>query len=495
MPPFLNQLSTQLRSLWKRMDTGQRLQIGSVGLAAVVGLFAIVWFSGQPDDFVLFRADSRDELSRVTDGLDRQGVSYRLEGRTVLVPRDERDRVAQLDVPGVEFDASAELSKIDTLSSSTELQRRRMHEVQEDDLEASIRASFDSVDAVRISAASRSLRTSLASRNRRRSASVHLTLAPSTSQREFRHIATDAIARVSAEFELDPANVRVSSSNPSFGTFAEDGSMANTGATNAVEDFVRDQKRHYNELLTAILGPIPGVRGKVDLRVDTDQYEKDSTVPPSELPLIRSSRQTDSQPQASGTPGVDPSGPQLSQAQNQITTNEYADGFMIHERQRRTQPQVVGFNIWVWRAEDECPKTETELVEFVRDGFGSDSNVTVSVSVTSVPTLVDEPIEIVAPLPIEEPIVEPTPAWREYLPEAARVLSVAIVCFFLLFVLRRSTPKPKKVAPKVEIPKPIVTEKELDPMRAQRAEVERQFDRDPNTTSRVLESWMTETKV
>ena len=85
MPTFLAQILSQIKAIWARLDGGQRLTIGVVVTATMIGLGAIVWYAGQPDYQVV---NGGKDFREVTAALEKANIPYHTVGREVSVPRD-----------------------------------------------------------------------------------------------------------------------------------------------------------------------------------------------------------------------------------------------------------------------------------------------------------------------------------------------------------------------------------------------------------------------
>ena len=89
MRNVIQDVLTQARAIWARLDAGQRLVVGVVTLATVVGLGTLVWFAGRPSYETVFTAKTGDEVTRVKAALQQAGVAYNVgdSGRSFLVER------------------------------------------------------------------------------------------------------------------------------------------------------------------------------------------------------------------------------------------------------------------------------------------------------------------------------------------------------------------------------------------------------------------------
>ena len=91
MRNFLQDVTTQLRGIWARLEGPQRLVVAAVTLATLVGLGGIVWFAGQPSYEVVFSATSGEETARAQQALQKAGMSWQLDdsGMRLMVDRDK----------------------------------------------------------------------------------------------------------------------------------------------------------------------------------------------------------------------------------------------------------------------------------------------------------------------------------------------------------------------------------------------------------------------
>ena len=55
MSSFLAELSSQMKAIWARLDSGQRMTVASVMFATIVGLGAILWYSSERVDTLVER--------------------------------------------------------------------------------------------------------------------------------------------------------------------------------------------------------------------------------------------------------------------------------------------------------------------------------------------------------------------------------------------------------------------------------------------------------
>ena len=91
MPTFLADLLSQMKSIWERLDAGQRMTVSVVLLATIAGLGSIVWYAGRPDYQVVFSSLESRELMEAARSLDQGGIGYDIEGSSLVVDRSDMD--------------------------------------------------------------------------------------------------------------------------------------------------------------------------------------------------------------------------------------------------------------------------------------------------------------------------------------------------------------------------------------------------------------------
>jgi flagellar M-ring protein FliF len=89
---LINDVLTQIRGIWNRLDGGQRFVVSAVTVATLAGLGAIVWFAGQPSYETVFTATNNDDIARAKKALAASGIAYKVgPGRSFLVERGKID--------------------------------------------------------------------------------------------------------------------------------------------------------------------------------------------------------------------------------------------------------------------------------------------------------------------------------------------------------------------------------------------------------------------
>lgn len=91
MPSFLNEASTKIFNTWKGFSLNQRVFVGMLSIALLVGFGAFMFWLNKPSFGVLYSNLGSEDASRVVKLLQADKVPYKLEsnGSTVLVPQPQ----------------------------------------------------------------------------------------------------------------------------------------------------------------------------------------------------------------------------------------------------------------------------------------------------------------------------------------------------------------------------------------------------------------------
>lgn len=75
MRQFFSDFQKNMQGIWSRLDGGQRLIVGAVLTASIVGLLGMVYYAGQPNYVSVFEAQSGDELKEAKRLLQSAGIA------------------------------------------------------------------------------------------------------------------------------------------------------------------------------------------------------------------------------------------------------------------------------------------------------------------------------------------------------------------------------------------------------------------------------------
>jgi flagellar M-ring protein FliF len=91
MNEWLKRIAAQIKALWQKINTTQKIIIFSVAGVAILAVILLFAFSSTPSRPPLFRTAIKDEtqLTRITQRLDQEGVPYTVENSTIYM-NDEK---------------------------------------------------------------------------------------------------------------------------------------------------------------------------------------------------------------------------------------------------------------------------------------------------------------------------------------------------------------------------------------------------------------------
>ena len=85
MPVFVAEFITQIKNIWAQLSGGQRLTVGAILLATLVGFGALVWVGTRPDYVAFGNQYEGAERAQLIAALEDARIDYRMENKTVLV--------------------------------------------------------------------------------------------------------------------------------------------------------------------------------------------------------------------------------------------------------------------------------------------------------------------------------------------------------------------------------------------------------------------------
>lgn len=510
MGDFFAQLSSQIRAIWARLDTGQRLTIGAVVLATVVGIGAIVWYSGQPDYRVVFHSEDPRELSTAARALTQAGIAFKREGASLLVDTEERGAAsAALIDAGVSGLQDPE--KDDALTSMTLDRTARLDALAAKNAKRA-RYSLMQIDGVlgadvRFNKPKRSPWAAQDEENKPR-ASVVLKLRRGES---FFHIARSAVDVVSAALGVPPEHVVVIDAH----TKQRYRSDMRSGSGIENSEFLLLQRRRSEQMTEraqALLDRVYPDKAQVLVTVELDpswEMRREKLV--GEKVLVREKTTKDNtsgggaaggDPSASTFTGTNASGAGSAAPATASTTSETKDReyepFTGEKTAGKLAPDVKKVSISLILDESVGAAKRKEIEDVVKRAVGWENR-----NEDPTKTRVDEFAVLVEklPPPQEPPQLEgadPMVMVEKYGPIAGQVIAVLLVVLFLRGLLKKSAAAAARRlestrAEDVEIDK--IDKEELPPeevMRRIRQELERSIAENPAAISRMIEGWLAE---
>jgi flagellar M-ring protein FliF len=501
MPDFLAELLAQIRSIWSRLDAGQRTVIGAVVLGVLAGLGAIVWFAGRPDYQILLTTEDPAEFAQATGALDGKTIAYKLDGRSILVDsRVHREAHAALFGSGVLGGEASTLDSglggvtLDSQSKQFLLQQkhRKLAEASLRQLAGVQRASITF---------SRPKRTPFRQDDTETQprASVVLGL---RSGESFRRIARSAVDVVAAALAVPPEFVTVTNAATAetYRVDAERGDALDSG------EFYAQQARRSAELTEQaqrMLARVYPDQALVAVTVELDpnwEIKRSKILP--DAPLLKSDRSVKTE---SGGPGQAPGGDPSTTA---ALTNTQGAG--SRQGTNETRDREFEVDIGTSQSGKLAPDVRKLSVALVLDEALQLDQAKIDKVSAVVKSAVGWSIErdgdafavhIEKFKPLPEVVETAGPGFADLVqrfgPTAGQVLAVLLVLLFLRGLLRRGKAgaaaggRVTGGAQSAAAPQPETPE---DVARHMRREIEAAIASDPAAISRLLETWLAEQK-
>ena len=500
MRQFIQDLTTQMRGIWARLEGPQRLVVAAVLLATFVGLGGIVWFAGQPSYEVVFSATSGEETARVQQALQKAGLSWQLDdsGMRVLV---ERNKVGQAKsaIAGEGLIGGAEVS-LDSSGSFIEdaaTKKWRLNNATRAQAEQAI-MKLDGVHSVTVTASKPDRLIAFRDRQREQKAkaTVVLGLRPGA---PFESTAYGAASIAASQLMVPVENIDVFSANGAHRwSYNPD---RNTGAGSS--EFLamqRDMSDTRTRIAQAQLEQLYGDKISVQVHVELDpKWEvRREKVLPTEPILKMEDKTKDSTDSGSGS---DEDAGSPAKSKNEKSIREYVTE-IGEKRSGVAMPEIKRITVAVLY--DKELETEDQAADRpALDKVDLEKTVKAIVGWSAARDFKDEGdpgFSIMSgsfQAPASQPVAYEGPGMGEvalqYAPAIGQLLGVAIVVLFLRGLFKRS----RKAAPAAAAPAAEPAEVDLAPEEQQRRiqrEVERSIAGDPAAMAKMLETWLMEQK-
>jgi flagellar biosynthesis/type III secretory pathway M-ring protein FliF/YscJ len=488
----LQDVLTQIKGIWGRLDGGQRLVVSAVTLATVAGLGAIVWFAGQPSYETVYTATNNDDISRARKALAAAGITYKVgPGRSFLVEREQVDE-ANMAIAGEGLLGMSNPSIGGGLSlvEDAETKAYRLDAASRQSAASAI-MQLDGVMQATVTASRPRSKAAFRDRDAetKASATVVLRLRNGT---PWEPVARAASSIASSQLMVPPQNIEVVSAAGNQ-RFRFDPDRDNNGGSS---DFLALQRSICDERTEAAQARLdqlwPG-KTSVSVIVELDpSYEvRSEKVLPSE-PIV--SQETVKKDKTDG-----PGGKGSDDGRN-TTSNEVKDRKYVTEiGERRTgkmMPDVKRMTVAVLydrSLEQSQGFQKDELVRAVKAIVGWDPERDKPEAFS---TLAGDfaPIEPAAEVTSGPGIADVALKWG---PTIGQIVGVFVVVLFLRGLFRR-TAKPAAAAADADLPvaaRQEVPEESLPPeeqQRRMRREIERSIANDPAALAKLLETWLVE---
>ena len=500
MPPFLAELLSQVKGIWARLDGGQRLTMGLVLVATLVGLGAVVWFAGRPDYQVVLATEDPKVYGEATSVLSQAGIPFREEGHTVLVEAGRvKEAQGKLFKAGVTTERGNDIdSGLASITFDSSTKEYQLQKASWSNAERSVR-QIEGVVSVRVTG-SKPKKTPFTGFDKmtqpRANAVIEIRSGVS-----FEAIARATVSAVAAAVGVPEEFVTVTDAK----TARRFHTDPDNGASLDMNEFVSLERRRGTELTEraqTLLDRMYPNQAQVVVSAQLDpNWSVRSEKILSEKPLVKEDR-TDKKDakEGSASPVGDPSaGTQLansgagnaSATKNETHSKTYFDPSIGEKKSGMLAPELKKLTVALSldaAINADAPKIEaiTKLVkqaigwDDTRDGQGFavhiDKFAPVSVELLTgmaSPSLVDRLLQMA--------------------PAAGQVIGVIVVLLFMRGLLKKTkvqSHEEEVVAPLTEQQKESLSPEEQ--ARRMRREIERAITDDPATMSRMLESWLEE---
>ncbi len=496
MRNVINDVLAQMKGIWSRLDGGQRLVVGAVTLATVIGLGTLVWFAGRPSYETVFTAKSGDELTRIKQALQNAGVAYVPgdSGMSFLVERGKigaaNAAIAEAGLTGTETPA---IGGGFSLIEDSETKAFKLDAASRAGAVAAIQ-QLDGVIQATVTASRPRRQPAFRDTEQKASATVVLRLRPNTS--------FDAIARVassiaSSQLMVPQANIEVASATGNQ-RYRYDPDRETGGGTSeflSLQRAIGEERTHLAQDRLDQLWP-----GKtsvaVTVELDPSWEIRSEKVVPAEA-LISSETITKDKSQTPGAKTADGDGG--SSTDNETRDRKYVTeigerrvGKAMHDVRRMTVAVMYDRSL-----EQQQGFDEAELIASVKAIVGWDP---ARDQADSFSTMACEfaPAEAAADVADGPGFGEVALRWG---PTVGQVLGVLVVVLFLrgLFQRSRRAASARDAGDGAGVAAPVLDESDADlspeeQQKRMRREIERSIANDPAALAKLLETWIVEQK-
>ncbi len=487
MRTFFQDLLVQMKGIWSRLDAPQRLVVGVVLLATVVGLVGIVWYAGRPSYEIVYTARTSDEMTRVEQALGQAGISFTVDdtGRSFLVERTKvgvaNMAISKEGLTGVQ---SPSLGGSTSLIEDAATKAWRLDAASRAQAEAAIR-QLDGVVSVTVTASRPRGRVAYRDRleEQKASATVVLRLRPGA---PWEGTARSAASIASSQLMVPMKDIDVvSTTGGQRWSYDPDREAGGAGSSEflALQRSLSDERTRLAQDRLDQLWP-----GKTAVQVTVEldplwEIRSEKVVP--EEQIVSSEEVTKD---STDSPAV---AQDASAAKSKNETRNRKFVTEIGERRvGKLMPDVKRMSVAVLydRAlEGADGFNKDDLVRTVKAIVGWDPQRDADDAFS---TLAGDfaPVEDVATVSVGPGFGELVESWG---PTVGQILGVCVVLVFLRGLFKRTASPAAKPADAL----PEIPEEDLAPEEQQkrmRREIERSIANDPAALAKLLESWLME---
>lgn len=494
MRNFANDLLTQLRGIWNRLDGGQRLVVLSVVGATIVGLGSVVWYAQQPSYETVFRSNTAEDLRDVQQALSTAGVGFDVStsGDTILVERSNVGRAnLAIKAAGLHAKGDIEVGGGTSLIEDAETKAWKLDAASRA-MAAQAIQQLDGVLSVTVTASRPRRAAAFRDRDRefKASASVLLRLRPGA---QFDAIARSAASLCASQLMVPLENIDVVSATGNQRWHYDPDREAGGGSSEFLA-LQRNMSEQRTRLAQERLDQLwPGKTSiAVTVELDPSWEVRSEKVLPSEA-LVRSEKSTKDATEASGAKSSDPNGTDGKNTSNKETKDKEYVTDIGERRVGKLAPEIKRMSVAVLydrSLEKSQGFVKDDLTNAIKSIVGWDP-------ARDKPETFNTLVGDFAPI---EPEVEVAagPGFGEqalrWAPMVGQLVGVLVVVMFLRGLFKRASRTPAAVAAQkaAAAPEKPVTPEEQQ--RRMRQEIERSIANDPASLAKLLEAWLTEQK-
>lgn len=341
---FLRKLFFQTSSQLKGLTTSQRLAIGSSAALVLVGLMWLVNWAQSPSLVPLLDQPlTAQQITPIQQRLEAEGIKYKTTGDTILVPAESRVRLLARLSQGNTLPKDISLGFMQLMEKSSpwlsmEDQNRRWSLALSNEL-AGVIKEFDGVVSASVFI-DKNFRRTIGQGSIKPTASVSLTLQPGIQLDKSRVRAVASFVS-SAVAGLDISDVSVVD-RTNFQAYSVPKPQEGL-ATDELE-IRRQQEKHFEDKIRALLASIPNLRVAVYAELDPEwKVTTDKSHGKPQPTREESENMTETRSTPAGGPGVNPNvgvnvapaGGPSETSEKSSTVTEYASG--VDEKVTRSE--------------------------------------------------------------------------------------------------------------------------------------------------------------
>ncbi len=492
MRNVMNDILSQSKGIWSRLDAGQRFVVTAVTVATIVGLGAIVWFAGQPSYETVFTSKSGEEIGRAKTALQSAGVTFEPgdDGRTLRVERRKIGLANQAIIEaGLTGGETAAVGGGFSLIEDAETKAYKLDAATRGSVVAAI-LQLEGVLQVTVTASRPRARAAFRDRDadQKPTATVILKLRNGVS---FEAIARAASSLASSQLTLPPQNIEVVSAAGNQ-RFRHDPEREGGGGTSEFLTLQRSLSDERTRMAQERLDQLWPGKTSVSVSVVLDtlwEIRSEKVVPTEALVSSETSRKD-----ATSTPG------KAADASSSTSKNETKDRKFVTEigerRTGKSMPDVKRMTVALL-----YDRSLEQTQGFIKDDLMNTVKAIVGWDpARDQPEAFSTMVGDFAPVVLAEEM-STGPSMGELAlrwgPTVGQVLGVVVVVMFLRGLFKRSSSSSAAASATSPAAKSEVAEEDLPPEEQQkrmRREIERSIANDPAALAKLLETWLVEQK-